>query len=816
MVREARRHLQSFRKLNSRLVSTTLPVSILILLLGVGALELSAFRQSTQDQKTHLEQVARMGSQLLAPAIWRFEADTIRSSLDRMAMSSDVVAVVVVTPEDDVPIAWLLTTGPEPLYGNEEALPADIDLSGYPVIREEITIDKLGNQRLGELSLYYDTAALRSEAQRRFVLMLLAGLLAAGALTTLLLGVIRQSVLQPVLALTESMRSGQAGHEYHLVEHEGRDEISSLVREYNDMLAAEAALKAEGRHRLELYEHALDNISQGFCVFDRDFRLMAFNNRYALMLGHEQDAIELGMTLSELLKVNAEHGEYGSGSIDGLIIDRLAIAAGGERYRRERERPDGTFVEIDSNPLPGGGFVSIYHDITNRKEYEKKLRHMTLADPLTQLPNRALFYDRLRQSLSTAERLGHRLALLMIDIDGFSIVNETQSRDVGDLVLREVGQRLESLCRKSDTVARFEKDIFCIVQQHLDNVDDAAFLAHRILGSFARPFETEEVALRMTASIGMTIYPDDDLSSRNVLMHASLALHAAKAEGRNRYRYFVPEMDRAVAARRRLEEDLFMALRDDQFVLHYQPKVELSSGQVVGAEALVRWQHPEQGLLAPTEFIQLAEERGLIVPLTEWILEEACRQIRVWHEAGLNLGPVSINLSPFHFQEGDVVRSITAAIEKTSVERRLLAVEVTEKALLQNSDTVANSLLSLRELGIGAGIDDFGTGYSSISSLHQFPIDTIKIDRRFVHGFGADDEASTVVRAVIFLGRKLNLRIVAEGVEEENQLRLLEKEGCTEVQGNYFSPPLPADDFALWLSERDSKPVEPAKTPEPA
>ncbi len=776
-----------------------LPPVAVSLVVTLSLHELLHYRSLGEDLTSKAAQVAEVNSRVLASSIWFLNVETLKASFLSILEDEDFVAVVVVESDQNV-TAWSVRSGSGILDGQGE-LPQEVDLTGIARSTRPVFFGQPGRRdEIAKLTVYYTRTSILRRLGRRLVIdaVFLAFVLAASTASLVL--ALRRTVEPPVAAMTASIRNRRSEEGYHQVDWSYRDELGGLVRELNDMLASEVSTKTERDNRLGLYETALDHIRQGVCIFDRDFRLAAYNRRYAELLGYDESVLQLGTSLSTLLKVNAEKGEYGAASLDALVIDRLAIAAGGERYHRERERSDGTTLEIDSNPLPDGGFVSVYTELTERKEYEKKLRHMTLHDTLTDLPNRALFYDRLRQALMAAERLEHRLAVVMVDVDGFRLVNETQGREVGDFVLRGVAERLRRLLRKSDTVARLEADVFAVIQQHLVSIDQAAFLAHRILGCFARPFETADIALRLTASIGMTIYPDDDRGSEYILRHAHLALHAAKAEGRNRYRYFVPEMDRAVATRRRLEQELFTALREQQFVLHFQPKVDLETGAVVGAEALVRWQHPERGLLAPIEFLQLAEDRGLIVPLTEWILEEACRQRQQWR--GVVEGRMAVNLSALHFSEGDVVESVTAALTKTALDHQLLEVEVTEIALLQNPGLVAASLQSLRDLGVGAVVDDFGTGYSSMSSLHRFPIDAIKIDRRFVHGFGSDDEASKVVRAVIFLSRKLNLGVVAEGVENEKQLQLLKAEGCSAVQGNYFSPPLTGEEFLSWLEGR--------------
>lgn len=797
----ARRWSRSFRSLPGRMLALALPVLTVSFALTVTLVERAEYRRQRSELRREVERTARVNGNVLAGSIWYVNVGSLTAGLETVLEHDDVVAAVA-RDADRTVLAWSVEAPGGGIRSGQGVGPPGIDEKGWPSVVEPVFLEHLGlRQEAGELEIYFTGRRVDATLARRLaldaVLFLLFFLCLAGSVVL----VTRRAVAVPLARWRAALGGGT--ERLPTADWSSADEVGEVIRLYNERAAAANAGRDALEHRVRLFEDAVASLDRGFCIFDRDFRLASFNRRFVEILGHDDGVVEIGMSLSALLRANAAKGEYGSANVDAVIIDRLAIAASKEPYRRERERPDGTTIEVESTPLPGGGFVSVYTDVTPRKALEGQMRRMTLADPVTALANRALFHDRLRQALALTDRTETRLALFLIDPDHFRPINDAHGHEVGDGVLKEVADRLRRIARHSDTLARLEDDRFALIQQQVPSIDDAALLAHRIHGSLSRAFEIGDRVLRLTASIGITLYPDDDRVSRNLLRNAQLALAAAKAEGRHRYRFFKPEVDRAVARRRRLEEELFNALRDGQFVLHYQPRVELAGGALAGVEALLRWQHPERGLLLPEEFLPLAEDRGLIVPLTEWALAEAGRWRRgLAGEAGWR---VAVALSPCCFKEANVAASVGAALEQSELEPRLLEVEVSAETIVRHGERATAGLHALRELGVFALLDGFGNGASPLWP-RKLPVDGIRLGRQLVAGLASDPEAASVVSAAVCLGRRMRLRVTAEGVEDPEQLRLLREEGCAEAQGEAVSPPLTASDMARWLELAAGRP----------
>ncbi len=415
------------------------------------------------------------------------------------------------------------------------------------------------------------------------------------------------------------------------------------------------------------------------------------------------------------------------------------------------------------------------------------IAYLVSHDQLTDLPNRALFWDRLQQALAQAERQRHGVAVICLDLDRFKDVNDTLGHAVGDELLRQVTHRVQSLLRKSDMVARLGGDEFAIVLTALEQPDHAGGLAQGIIDALAEPFQLRGHDVIIGSSIGIALYPDDEGNPDHLLRNADLALYRAKAEGRGVYRFFEEDMNVRLQQRKALEADLRRALVEDQFEIYYQPQIGLDGEQVVGVEALIRWHHPERGMVAPMDFIPAAEEIGLIIPITEWVLRRACTEARDWDDFS-----VAINLSPVVFKHQDLIGLIEGVLSDTNFDPYRLELEITEMSLLRDSERALTILNDLKAMGIRIAIDDFGTGYSSLSYLQRFPFDKIKIDRSFVSELTVSDDAIAIVRAVINLGQSLGMATTAEGVESIDQAAFLTGQGCDEVQGFYYARPMPA------------------------
>jgi diguanylate cyclase (GGDEF)-like protein len=443
------------------------------------------------------------------------------------------------------------------------------------------------------------------------------------------------------------------------------------------------------------------------------------------------------------------------------------------------------------------------HDITERKALEAQLSHQAFHDALTGLPNRALFQDRLGHALDRAERRQAPIAVLFLDLNRFKHINDSLGHEAGDELLIAVAARLARSIRTGDTVARLGGDEFTIILETIDEASEAVMAAERIVEAFERPFLVGDRSLAITTSVGVVLGRAGQDTPTDLLRYADVALYQAKEAGRARYAIFDTAMSEAALERAALEAELRLALEHGELVLHYQPKVDLASGRVIGLEGLVRWQHPTRGLLPPGVFIPLAEETGLIRPLGLWVLAEACRQARFWYDANpLHPLVVSVNVSAVQLRQADFVQAVARILAETGVAPACIQLEITESVLMLDADRAAAMLKALKGLGLGLALDDFGTGYSSLGYLKRFPIDTVKIDRAFVGGLGRDPEDTAIVRAVIGLAHTLGLHVVAEGVETEDNLRRLLELGCELGQGYHFARPLPPDEAGALLARR--------------
>jgi diguanylate cyclase (GGDEF)-like protein len=547
-------------------------------------------------------------------------------------------------------------------------------------------------------------------------------------------------------------------------------------------------------HRFEL---ALTNMVQGLCMFDSEQRLIVWNQRFLTLFGLTRDEVVLGMSLAEIFDIVSRRGNPFIQASGVIRAEMNRMLASGQPVIVLRELTDGRFLSIMHEPIPGGGWLSTFEDVTERRLAEDKVAHMARHDALTNLPNRLLFREQLEHTLARLHR-GEQAAVLSIDLDRFKHVNDTLGHPVGDELLIAVAQRLRECTREGDTIARLGGDEFVIVQVATDlQPAETIALASRIVDVIGEPFEIGGSLIVVGASVGIAMAPADGADPDQLLKNADLALYRAKSDGRGTYRFFEAEMDARAQARRLLELDLRAAIAQGEFELHYQPILDLSTDTIVSVEALVRWNHPRRGLVAPLEFIPLAEETGLIVPLGEWILRQACSEAAKWPH-GIS---VAVNLSPAQFKSRSLILTVVNAVAAAGLPPGRLELEITESVLLQNGEETLATLHSLRKFGVRISMDDFGTGYSSLSYLRSFPFDKIKIDRSFITDLATHNDSMAIVRAVTGLGKSLGITTTAEGVETSEQLALLRTEGCTEVQGFLLSQPVSAAAIGHMLTQ---------------
>jgi diguanylate cyclase (GGDEF)-like protein/PAS domain S-box-containing protein len=530
----------------------------------------------------------------------------------------------------------------------------------------------------------------------------------------------------------------------------------------------------------------------------QDGRFVYVNPTLGAMMGYTQD--ELTAAPSMLQFIAPEDRER----VGENIRRRLGGEADDLRYSLRVVRKDGslTHFEVHGKAVEYNGrpaVIGMALDVSEQLQAAERLNYLAFYDVLTGLPNRTLFMDHLQLAMAGAKRHGTLMALLFLDLDRFKEINDTLGHHIGDLLLREVGRRLSACLREVDTLARLGGDEFAIIQTDLAGVEGAQVLAQKIIEAIARPFHLDGHEVFTSTSIGLTVYPVEDARPEELLKNADMAMYAAKSQGRNSFRFFSSAMNVDAHQRMNVQSGLRQALERDEFQLFYQPKINLKSGRIVGAEALLRWKHPDQGFIPPLQFIPVAEESGLIAPIGEHALRMACIQNKLWQKAGLPPLRISVNLSAVQFKRQNLLDTVIAALAEAGLAAEYLELEITESLLMQSGPETVEVLEQLRARGVRISIDDFGTGYSSLNYLKRLPVDVLKIDRSFIDDIPGDLDDVAITKAIISLGHHLNLQVIAEGVETLEQAAFLSANGCDEVQGYYFSRPLPVAEFDALL-----------------
>lgn len=451
--------------------------------------------------------------------------------------------------------------------------------------------------------------------------------------------------------------------------------------------------------------------------------------------------------------------------------------------------------------------MGIFSDITHRKAAEERIKFMAYYDALTLLPNRIMMQDRLNQALAEAKRNNKKVALLFLDLDRFKNINDSLGHRVGDALLQAVATRLKGCLRSEDTISRIGGDEFVVILLDINAAEGAANVARKIIGAMSATFNIEKHELNISPSIGISIYPDDGKEGETLIKNADAAMYHTKENGRNNYQFFTQDMNIRSFERLSIENSLRRALEKKEFVLHYQPQINSSTRQITGTEALIRWQHPEMRMVPPAKFISIAEDSGLILQIGEWALLEACRQNREWQKAGLPAIPMAVNISAVQFRQKNFHETVAQALQESGLRPCYLELEITEWVIMKDIEEVVVILHRLKENGLSLTIDDFGTGYSSLSYLKRLPISKLKIDRSFVMDIASDPDDKAIVLAIISMAHSLRLKVIAEGVETEEQLAFLLMHKCNEIQGYYFSKPIPADEYVHLLKQGVKKQV---------
>ena len=575
----------------------------------------------------------------------------------------------------------------------------------------------------------------------------------------------------------------------------------TYVRELQGMLKErEERLDLSNRH-LRLAEKVFETTFEGIMVTDAHLVIESINPAFTKITGYEAHEVQ-GKTPGIL-----SSGRHDS---DYYRKMRLELAENGcwqgeiwNRRKKGEIYPEWLSISTVKNKEGRiTNYVAIFSDITERKASEDHVRHLAHHDALTNLPNRMLLMERLSHALVHAHRHGQRVAVIFLDLDRFKNINDTLGHTVGDQLLKNVAERLYECVREDDTVARLGGDEFVIILEELSSIQDAAGVAQKLIHALEQPVMLERQEVFATTSIGISVYPDDGDSADTLIKHADTAMYRAKERGRNNCQFYTADMNERALERLTMENSLRHALELNEFMLYYQPQVDLRTRSITGMEALLRWQHPDFGLVAPARFIPLAEETGLIVPIGEWVLRTACFQNKAWQDAGMPRLHVAVNLSARQFKQPNLVDMVSQALADSGLEPRYLELEITESIAMEHADETIARLNELKAMGVTISMDDFGTGHSSLSYLKRFPIDTLKIDRSFVQDVLLDSQDAAIAAAITTMARSLKMKVVTEGVETQEQIGFLREHDRDEVQGYYFSHPLPADAFADLLKSK--------------
>lgn len=552
----------------------------------------------------------------------------------------------------------------------------------------------------------------------------------------------------------------------------------------------------------QILSDAVENISDGFSLWDSDDRLIMCNARYRAMYPQIADIFVPGLCFRDFIQalIDAELIERGNESAESVIDERLSRHRVSEEDF-EHQLGDGRWVRVAKSRTGAGNVVGIVTDLTDRKQSEDVIRQMALEDSLTSLANRNQFHEQLKKAIQRSDRTGEHVGVMLLDLDRFKNVNDTLGHPAGDKLLQEVAYRLKECVRNSDSVARLGGDEFAVIAVDPKTVENVADIGARIVESISRPYDLNGHEAHIGTSVGITLYPEDTADADHLIKHADLALYRAKQLGRGNYQLYDEDLNAEVQSRRELERDLRLALDREELYMVYQPRISLDTRRTIGLEALVRWRHPEKGDIPPSEFIPLAEAVGLIVPLSEWLLEQVCLQQKEWERSLGRTIRVSVNMSPLHFQQANFTETMAELLARHDVAKDSLELEITEGIAMAGGEDMLHTLEDLKALGLGLEIDDFGTGYSSLSYLRQFPIDRLKIDRSFMNSVPDDADAVAICEAIIQLAHSLDLGIVAEGIENEAQANFLLGAGCDEAQGYYFAKPLLPEELHAHLAE---------------
>ncbi len=628
-------------------------------------------------------------------------------------------------------------------------------------------------------------------------------------LSILIITLIMRASLAVIRTLADNARRLSHGDYKVSIPEHGSPEMKSAAHSFNEMAARIGDLvstlslsQCETREQLHFTQELIEALPIPIYFKDRDGRYLGVNKAWESFFGIVRGSM-LGRTVRDVYTKDPDFADY-QHTKDALLWVRPgsqaydAIITPADKKLHNVVYYQATYTDTEGKVL---GLIGTIVDVTESKAAEEKLMRLAYYDLLTELPNRMLFMERLKEALTEAKKHNHKAAILYIDLDRFKYINDSLGHDVGDKFLYLVAQRLLAQARPDDVVSRFGGDEFALLIKGVERVDDLGNLAQRIVDSLTQPIQVDDRELFAAPSIGLTIYPDDASDAEGLIKNADIAMYHAKSQGGSTFRSYIPEMNVRSSRHLAVEMGLRHALDRNEISLVYQPQVDLATGRVSGAEALLRWTSPDIGNVPPSEFIPLAEESRLILRIGEWALHKACAQVRSWQNEGFADLRIAVNLSSRQIQHGCILTQVKEALSNAGLDGRHLELEMTESILIAESDSTHDAFNKLHKLGVRFSIDDFGTGYSSLSYLKSFPIDAVKIDRMFLRGVPSNPDSSAIVAAIVAMARSLNIGVTAEGIETKEQLDFLRRHGCDSMQGYYFSKPIPADEFSALLRE---------------
>jgi diguanylate cyclase (GGDEF)-like protein/PAS domain S-box-containing protein len=746
------------------------------------------------------------------------DADAARDVLQALRAEPSITAACVYT-EDGEPFARYVRQGKDSGFVPPPAQAQTTRFERDRLVRFRRIV--LSGETVGTIYIESDLQRL----DRRFreeQLVFLAALLVTMSLAFFLASRFQRPISRPLVNLVQTAKAVSIAADYSVrADVQNRDEFGLLVSAFNEMLdqierrdqelrqyrehleEQVTSRTAELSQAEEKYRAIFEDAVVGIFQITPEGRPLSINRALAQMYGYDSPEQFLAgvPNMVDQLFVNRERMKELKRRLDAEGVVRSAEL---EAYDKDRTKK---WVLVNLRAVRGAdGNILLYEgtveDVTDRKVAEERVQFLAYYDALTGLHNRTFLRQVLAKALASTRRQDQKTAVLFLDLDRFKIINDSLGHSFGDLLLQQVAERLKRCVREEDTVARVGGDEFLIVLAALESVTEATIAADRILNGIAAEFLIEDQRLNVTCSIGVSIFPEHGMDGETLIKNADAAMYCAKEKGRNTFQFFTEDMNIQVVERLTLENSLRLALERKELFLVYQPQMEIASGMIVGVEALLRWQHPERGLVPPDKFIRVAESSGLIMPIGEWVLREACSQVREWQDAGLLVVPVAVNVSAVQFRQGDFLTVIKKILSETGLSPEYLELELTESTLLSNVNVIFPMLEELRTMGLKLAIDDFGTGYSSLSYLRQFPVSKLKIDRSFVQDVVLNSDDAAITAAIISMAKGLNLKVIAEGVETGAQMAFLRVHQCDQIQGYYFSRPLMADKVAEKLAEQ--------------